>query len=319
MADNEFVHTVDPYITNPIARMELLRRTANPGVYEGEEFSPNNEPTSISDLLTVRPVLDGIKQSAYLGPLRTAGEGSIDELRARFEPRVRGSMFDTERSPDGSSTGILLNQIPHPFVEEYHRDPATGAIPSEVETASLSKTLQHELIHAGLRHLRTTAYDPNSPPYVSLKGKESALGRILQPNPDKRPSVSNDHSAYINILDAASAIKSGILDPTDEKQLDTWGSENRNSVSAMQAAIELSRDRSSEEDKGLKIPEKYQVEGRSLGVAEELKEAEEELMEQIKPVLKRDGFSQAHIEAAFGPEEETFFRGLFRSILGVRN
>ena len=225
-------------------------------------------------------------------------------------------MFDTERSPDGSFTGILLNQLPHPFVEEYHRDPATGAIPSEVETASLSKTLQHELIHAGLRHLRTTANDPNSPPYVSLKGKESALGRILQPNPDKRPRVSNDHLAYINILDVASAIKSGVLDPTDQEQLDVWARQNKNSVSAMQAGIELARDRSSEEDKGLRIPEKYQVKNRSLGVAEELKEAEEELMEQIKPVLKRDGFSQAHIEAAFGPEEETFSRGLFRSFLG---
>lgn len=320
MADNEFVHTVDPYITNPIARMELLRRTANPGVYEGEEFSPNNEPTSISDFLNVRPVINnenGVYYDTYLGPLRTAGKGSIDELRARFDPRLQGAMFDTERSPDGSFTGILLNQLPHPFVEEYHRDPATGAIPSEVDIASKSKTLQHELIHAGLRHLRTTAYDPNSPPYVSLKGKESALGRILQPNPDKRPSVSNDHLAYINILDVASAIKSGVLDPTDQEQLDTWGSLNGNSVSAMQAGIELARDRSSEEDKGLKIPKRYQVERRSLGVAEELKEAEEELMEQIKPVLKRDGFSQAHIEAAFGPEEETFSRGLFRSFLGV--
>ena len=87
----------------------------------------------------------------------------------------------------------------------------------------------------------------------------------------------------------------------------------------MQAGIELSRDRSSEEDEGLKIPKKYQVKNRSLGVAEELKEAEEELMEQIKPVLKRDGFSQAHIEAAFGPEKETFSLGLFRSFLGGRN
>ena len=316
MADNEFVHTVDPYITNPIARMELLRRTANPGVYAGEEFSPNNEPTSISDFLSVRPVLDGTN-NVYLGPLRTAGKGGIDGLRARFEPRVRGTMFETERSPDGSSTGILLNQSPHPFVEEYHRDPATGAIPSEVEIASRSKTLQHELIHAGLKHLRITASDPNSPPYVSLKGKDSALGKILQPNPDKKPRVSNDHLAYINILDVASAIKSGVLNPTDQEQLDVWARQNKNSVSAMQAGIELSRDRSSEEDKGLRIPKKYQVEGRSLGVAEELKEAEEELMEQIKPVLKRDGFSQAHIEAAFGPEEETFFRRLFRSFLGV--
>ena len=319
MADNEFVHMVDPYITNPIARMELLRRTANPGGYEGEEFSPNNEPTSISDFLNVRPVIDGFEQSTYLGPLRTAGKGSIDELRARFEPRVRGAMFETERSPDGSSTGILLNQSPHPFVEEYHRDPATGAIPSEVEIASQSKTLQHELIHAGLRHLRTTAYDPNSPPYVSVKGKDSALGRILQPNPDKRPRVSNDHLAYINILDVASAIKSGVLDPTDQEQLDVWARQNGNSASAMQAGIELSRDRSSKEDKGLKIPKKYQVKGLSLRVADELKEAEEELIEQIKPVLKRDGFSQAHIEAAFGPEEETFSRGLIRLFLGGRN
>jgi hypothetical protein len=319
MADNEFVHMVDPYITNPIARMELLRRTANPGGYEGEEFSPNNEPTSISDFLNVRPVIDGFEQSTYLGPLRTAGKGSIDELRARFEPRVRGAMFETERSPDGSSTGILLNQSPHPFVEEYHRDPATGAIPSEVEIASQSKTLQHELIHAGLRHLRTTAYDPNSPPYVSVKGKDSALGRILQPNPDKRHRVSNDHLAYINILDVASAIKSGVLDPTDQEQLDVWARQNGNSASAMQAGIELSRDRSSKEDKGLKIPKKYQVKGLSLRVADELKEAEEELIEQIKPVLKRDGFSQAHIEAAFGPEEETFSRGLIRLFLGGRN
>ena len=321
MADNEFVHTVDPYITNPIARMELLRRTANPGVYEGEEFIENNEPTSVSDFLNVRPIIkDGndVRQNFYLGGLRNRGS-SLAELRARLAPGVRGANFPTPKSLTGSETGILLNQTAPPFVEKYHRDPDTGQISSEVKTVSQAETLQHELIHAGLSHLRITASHPNSPPYVSLKGKDSALGRILQPNPDKRPSVSNDHLAYINILDVASAIKSGSLDPTDEEQLDTWGFLNQNSVSAMQAGIELARDRSSEEDKGLRIPEKYQVEGRSLGVAEELKEAEEELMEQVKPVLKRDGFSQAHIEAAFGPEEETLFRGLFRLILGGRN
>jgi len=315
MADNEFVHTVDPYITNPIARMELLRRTANPGVYEGEEFSPNNEPTSISDFLSVRPVLDNendVSQNFYLGPLRNRG-ASLAELKKRLAPGVRGANFPTPKSLTGSETGILLNQTAPPFVEKYHRDPDTGQISSEVKTVSQAETLQHELIHAGLSHLRITASDPNSPPYVSVKGKDSALGRILQPNPDKRPSVSNDHLAYINILDVASAIKSGSLDPTDEEQLDTWGFLNGNSVSAMQAGIELSRDRSSEEDKGLRIPEKYQVKEISLEAAKELKKAEEELMEQIKPVLKRDGFSQAHIEAAFGPEEETYFLRLLRS------
>tara|TARA_R110000744_G_scaffold354162_1_gene460564 strand:- start:15 stop:1022 length:1008 start_codon:yes stop_codon:yes gene_type:complete len=324
MADNEFVLEVEPYITNPIARMDLLRRTSQPGVYKDNEFIPSEEePISISDDLNVRPIFVGsrVSENAYLGGLK-ATEADVAEARRKqdFISGLRGMTW----FPEGETPKILLNPTPSLFDKEYNTDPDTEQVPSQTRKAEMARTLQHELIHSGLEHLRKLAPDPEDGPRVGVRGRKSALGGILEPYPKiEGPTDRVDHEHYMNIIDVASAINSGVLDPTDEEQLLIWRQQywsRRTRVndprfvdSAMQAGIELS-DRASEED--LEIPVRFRAKYFALSKVEAIKKAEKELLVELRPLLKEEGFSQSHIEAAFGPEEEKLSRRIFRQLYG---
>jgi hypothetical protein len=64
----------------------------------------------------------------------------------------------------------------------------------------------------------------------------------------------------------------------------------------------------------LEVPVRFRAEYFALSKVEAIKKAEKELLVELRPLLKEEGFSQSHIEAAFGPEEEKLSRRIFRQL-----